>query len=297
MYPIFDLHCDTPLCIKKGKFNHLHPEDLKPSILFGSIFAHFVSPGSKEPFHNGVKLVLSTINYLQRMHSVSIVTNFDDLDMRKTNILLGIEGGHIFDGDLTQFETLYELGVRTYTLTWNNSNSFAHSAFDDDKKGLTKRGKDFLKILKSYDVIIDLSHASTRTVLEVCEITDNQVIASHSCARALNPFVRNIDSEAIKAITRRDGVVGVNFSRKHLGCYRVVDHIDFICENFGVDYCGVGSDFDGINDPICNCPAGYKMLLDDLFKRKYSKTHATKILFKNFLRILQNLGNQGVTSV
>ncbi len=291
MYPVFDLHCDTPLFLMKGKVNHLHPVDLKPSIIIGSIFAHFVSPEAKDPFQSAVKIVLSTINYFQQNNTVEIVTNFSRLNKRKTNIILGVEGGHTFDGITTEFELLYELGVRVFTLTWNNSNQLAHSAFDDDKKGLTRKGKSFLRMLDSYDVIIDLSHASTRTVLEVCEITDNPVIASHSCVRALNPFVRNIDIEAAKAIAKKGGVIGVNFSRRHLGDHRVVDHMDFICENFGIDVCAVGSDFDGINDSVYECPGGYTILSEELSKRNYSNSQITKIYYKNFLRILQEFGN------
>lgn len=287
--PVFDLHCDTPLNIKKKKFNHLKPSHLNPGIFSGAIFAHFIYPKEKEPFDAGMKLVLNTLNYLKNKKEINILYELNKFDNKKTNIILGVEGGHIFDRNFAQFETFYELGVRVFTITWNNSNRFAHSAFDDEMKGLTRKGKEFIKMLKHYDIIIDLSHASTRTVIEVCEICENPVIASHSCIRKLNPFVRNIDDRAIRAIVKKKGVVGINFSKKHLGAHTVVEHIQYLFENFGVDCIGLGSDFDGITDPALKCPEGYKKIARVLYDLGYKEKPIEKIFYKNFLRFLNQL--------
>jgi membrane dipeptidase len=295
MIPVFDLHCDTPLNIKRKRFNHIKPNHLRPSIFSGIIFAHFIHPKEKEPFDAGVKFVLNTIHYLNDKQKVNIVYNFKKIHPEKTNVILGVEGGHIFDRNSIQFETLYELGVRVFTLTWNNSNQFAHSAFDNDKKGLTRKGREFIKFLKDYDILIDLSHASTRTVLEICEITDNMVFASHSCIRRLNPYVRNIDDQAIRAIVLRRGIVGINFSKKHLGEYSAIDHINYLYENYGIDSVGIGSDFDGITDPALNCPEGYKKIEMELKRNGFSDSKVEKIFYKNFLKILKRI--YGVTSV
>uniref|UniRef100_A0A7C6EKF8 Membrane dipeptidase n=1 Tax=candidate division WOR-3 bacterium TaxID=2052148 RepID=A0A7C6EKF8_UNCW3 len=287
--PVFDLHCDTPMNIKKRKFNHIKLTHLKPSVFAGAIFAHFVYPKEKEPFDAGLRLVLSTINYLKEKEEINILYELNKIDDSKTNIILGVEGGHIFDKGFTQFETFYELGVRVYTLTWNNSNRFAHSAFDDDKKGLTKKGREFIRSIKNYDVIIDLSHSSTKTVLDVCEICENRVIASHSCIRKLNPFIRNIDDSGIRAIAEKDGVVGINFSKKHLGKYNVNDHINYLYEYIGIKGISIGSDFDGITDPVLKCPEGYKKIADRLRRDDYKEKEIEKILYRNFLRVLKKI--------
>jgi membrane dipeptidase len=288
MIPVFDLHCDTPRNINKKRFNHIQPLSLVPQVFSGAIFAHFISPKEKYPFDAGIKLVLNTINYLKDNRKINIVYDFKKIDSEKTNIILGVEGGHIFDRNFCEFEIFYELGVRVFTITWNNSNRFAHSAFDNDKKGLTKRGRELIKMFRDYALIIDLSHSSTRTVLDICEFCANPVIASHSCIRTLNPFIRNIADEAIRAIVKRHGIVGVNFSKKHLGGYKVTDHIQYLCENFGTEATGLGSDFDGITDPVLNCPEGYKTISKDLHKIGYSEKDIDRIFNRNFLRILEN---------
>lgn len=70
---------------------------------------------------------------------------------------------------------------------------------------------------------------------------------------------------------------------------KVIDHIEYIIKMVGVDYVGLGSDFDGINltpaqlDDVTTYPLITKALMD----RGYSKTDITKILGGNFLRVLK----------
>jgi membrane dipeptidase len=69
----------------------------------------------------------------------------------------------------------------------------------------------------------------------------------------------------------------------------VIDHIDYIVQLVGIDYVGIGSDFDGIESPpvglddVTYYPAITKALLD----KGYSKKDIKKILGGNFLRVLK----------
>ncbi len=287
--PIFDLHCDTPHNIDKNKFHHIVPESLRHQHYLGVVFAHFITPKARYPFVDAVKLISSTKAYINKKKKIHIVHSYKELDKDKVNIVLGVEGGHIFDNAFEQIEALYELGVRVFTLTWNNSNKLAHAASESDKKGITRKGKKFFRELKNYDVLIDLSHASTKTVLDVCDVYENQIIASHSCVRALNPsFLRNIDDRAIASIAQRGGVVGINFSQYHLGKHGVVDHIDYIKDNFGIDYVAIGSDFDGINDAVITGPQDMGSLEKELIEKGYKKSEINKIFSENFLRVFRS---------
>ncbi len=288
MADVFDLHCDTPLNIARGKFNHILPGKLLQDDYLGAVFAHFIAPKAKHPFVDAVKMLSLTLAYINKKKKIQIVTSHKKIDRNKLNILLGVEGGHIFDNTFKQFEAFYDIGVRVFTLTWNNSNKLAYSALEADKKGLTKKGRHFIRNMKDYDIIVDLSHASTRSVLDVCEVCDNQVIASHSCVRALNKsFHRNIADQAIRAIIAKNGLVGVNFSKYHLGGFSVTDHIDYLKDNFGIDGVAIGSDFDGINDPVIRKPSGLKNLEKELLKKGYTRTEVEKIFSGNFLRIFK----------
>jgi len=68
----------------------------------------------------------------------------------------------------------------------------------------------------------------------------------------------------------------------------LIDHIDYIAKLVGVDYVGIGSDFDGINltpqqlDDVTTYPLITKALID----RGYTPQDINKILGQNFLRVL-----------
>ncbi|MDE0949412.1 MAG: dipeptidase, partial [Candidatus Thioglobus sp.] len=70
---------------------------------------------------------------------------------------------------------------------------------------------------------------------------------------------------------------------------KLIDHIDYIVKLVGVDYVGLGSDFDGINltplqlDDVTTYPLITKVLVE----KGYSKEDLVKILGSNFLRVLE----------
>jgi membrane dipeptidase len=69
----------------------------------------------------------------------------------------------------------------------------------------------------------------------------------------------------------------------------LLDHLDYIVKMVGVDYVGLGSDFDGVN----SLPAGldgvedFPKITEELVKRGYSKKDIRKILGGNFLRVFK----------
>jgi membrane dipeptidase len=100
------------------------------------------------------------------------------------------------------------------------------------------------------------------------------------------------------ALTKNSGMMaGVYFSKKYKVEYEqmrapfslLLDHIDYIVKLVGVDYVGLGSDFDGIE----SAPAGldgvedYPKITEGLLKRGYSESDIKKILGGNFLRVLK----------
>ncbi len=68
----------------------------------------------------------------------------------------------------------------------------------------------------------------------------------------------------------------------------LIDHIDYIVKLVGVDYVGLGSDFDGINitPQQLDDVTSYPLITKELLKRGYSKKDIRKILGGNFLRVL-----------
>jgi len=69
----------------------------------------------------------------------------------------------------------------------------------------------------------------------------------------------------------------------------VADHIDHIRNLVGVDYIGIGSDFDGFNGAVRGLEdvSKYPDLLAELLRRGYSKEDVKKIAGLNVLRVLR----------
>jgi membrane dipeptidase len=69
----------------------------------------------------------------------------------------------------------------------------------------------------------------------------------------------------------------------------LIQHIEYIIKLVGVDYVGLGSDFDGINlTPLqLDDVTTYPLITKALVEKGYSKKDITKILGGNFLRVLK----------
>lgn len=69
----------------------------------------------------------------------------------------------------------------------------------------------------------------------------------------------------------------------------LIDHIDYIVKLVGVDYVGIGSDFDGINltPQELDDVSTYPLITKALVEGGYSQTDINKILGENLLRVLK----------
>jgi membrane dipeptidase len=69
----------------------------------------------------------------------------------------------------------------------------------------------------------------------------------------------------------------------------LLDHLDYIVKLVGVDYVGLGSDFDGISFPPQQMDdvTSYTLVTKALRERGYSKKDIRKILGGNFIRVLK----------
>jgi membrane dipeptidase len=151
-----------------------------------------------------------------------IVTNPEELQkavkQKKLACLMGVEGGHMIEDNLTYLDSLYGRGARYLTLTWNNSTSWATSAMDEtmnkspsQKKGLTDFGKQVVRRMNELGMIVDLSHVGEKTFFDAISISTKPVIASHSCVYTLCPVFRNLKDDQIRAIGKNGGVIHLNF--------------------------------------------------------------------------------------
>jgi membrane dipeptidase len=117
-----------------------------------------------------------------------------------------------------------------------------------------------------------------------------------SIARVNKSLLDSLEKILIaKGLTSRDSAAQPiidQFAQNHIELYsdveRVADHIDHVVKLTGIDYVGIGSDFDGVGDTL---PIGlkdvsdYPNLIFVLLKRGYSDEDIEKICSKNVFRV------------
>jgi membrane dipeptidase len=68
----------------------------------------------------------------------------------------------------------------------------------------------------------------------------------------------------------------------------VLDHIDHVVNLVGIDYVGIGSDYDGVGDSLpvnLKDVSDFPNLVEGLLDRGYSESDIKKILNENVLRV------------
>jgi len=111
------------------------------------------------------------------------------------------------------------------------------------------------------------------------------------CLRNCNEIINYMDSNKVSIYSK----TMTDFIQEYVKTHKVVsnskelvDHIDHIVKVAGIDYVGLGSDFDGIGpSQPSDIPdvSGYPVIVFELLKRGYSEKDIIKILSGNFLRV------------
>ncbi len=182
------------------------------------------TPRNKEGFFKDANQEIDSLEIIVlRNHSrMTLATNYNQVKkgvrQNKFVALIGVEGGHMIENDLTKLDSLYKRGMRYMTLTWNNSTSWATSAMDEtlhadslQRKGLTEFGKEIVHRMNELGVMVDLSHVGEQTFYDAIAATTKPVLLSHSSVWNICPVFRNVKDDQIKAVAKNGGVICVNF--------------------------------------------------------------------------------------
>ncbi len=317
---VIDAHSDTALrmlrgeniCLE-GQSGHIDVPRLIKGGVDAQFFAIFVHPRiTGDEAVNRARRMIQLVKQAAEScpDKMALATTASEIEklaaQGKIAALLGLEGGHVIQGNINTLKEFYALGVRYMTLTWSNSNDFADAGDGETKwNGLNPLGKQVVQTMNRMGMIVDVSHVSDETFRDVMEITTAPVIASHSSCRALRDIPRNMSDEMLKAVARNGGVVCINFFPRFLadtgeeGSARerevpvdvLIDHIDHAIRVAGVDHVGLGSDFDGITA----VPKGMKdatgmpLITEALLKRGYKPDDVKKVLGGNVLRVIRQV--------
>ncbi|HEV3139338.1 MAG TPA: dipeptidase, partial [Vicinamibacterales bacterium] len=225
--------------------------------------------------------------------------------------LMGMEGGHMIDDNLSVLRDYARLGVRYLTLTHSVNTNWGDSSGDQPvHNGLTDFGKDVVRELNRLGVMVDISHVADKTFWDALEVSRAPLVASHSSCRALSGHPRNMTDEMIKALAAKGGVIQINYStsfldndlyeatqkgvpaaeRPKVSWQKIIDHIDHAVKLVGATHVGLGSDFDGTTVPIgMEDVSKLPKITEALLAKGYSEQDVTNILGGNLLRLMERV--------
>jgi len=270
------------------------------------VFACFVGrPGKPAGYYSktAMKMIDALFSQFDK-HSDLIEVALTLRDIQRINqngkiaAIIGIESGQAIEDKIDLLKAFYDLGVRIMTITWKSNNWADASQQKAIHNGLTEFGRSVIREMNRLGMMIDVSHASDKTTLDVLDISSDPVIASHSCARAICNHPRNLSDSLIKGISKLGGAICVNFYSLFLdkgfraksvsvSFEKIIDHICHIIKIGGIDSVGLGSDFDGMNFPPKGLEDVSKMpkITESLLKKGYLEEEISKIMGGNFLRV------------
>lgn len=335
---IIDMHCDTISRIykeqkQKAKVNlkqnpfQVDLTKMKSADYLVQNFALFIDLAETDNPYETFLGQLAVFQEEMKANSdlISPITTYSEIlaneKQRKPSALLTLEEGEVCDGSLDRLREIYDLGIRMMTFTWNYPNSLGFpaepapltayfkrqaSAYDSAcsraKKGLTRRGIEFLAEMERLGIIADVSHLSDEGIRDVCRFSTKPFCASHSNARALCGRERNLPDDLIRRIGGKGGVIGINYYGPFLSdtpneqniffsqIKDIVRHIHHISNIGGICCIGLGSDFDGIDDnlELENC-SQMELLEQELKKCGFHASEIEQIFYKNVLNFYREL--------
>ncbi|MBU3004421.1 dipeptidase [Paraglaciecola arctica] len=229
---------------------------------------------------------------------VSLITSKSDLsqflEKRKVNpkllgMLLGTEGSHALDGDLSNIQRLFDSGFRMMSLQHFFDNKLGGSLHGVSGEGLTEFGKNAIQTMRSIGVMLDVSHSSEQVVKDILAMSNQPLLISHTGFYGHCPSARNISDDLMQQIAANDGLIAVGYWDGAVcepNVIEIAKAIKYGIELVGSEHIALGSDYDGATSvPFDTSELVY--LTQALLDLGLSELQIKQVMGGNMLRYLQ----------
>ena len=209
----------------------------------------------------------------------------------KSAALLSVEGADLLDCDPDKIAVAKDWGVKLINPTWNRANALSGSHCEDFERGLSDRGRAFVRNSDEAGILMDVSHLSPRGFWDLTELTTKPIVASHSNSRSAYDHSRGLTDDQFRAICQSGGVVGLNFYTGFVGDEPTLDmfrrHLDHFLHLGGENHIALGADFDGCESLVDGIGgiADIPVLWQYLEGKGYSEALLEKLFWNNWLRL------------
>ncbi len=264
----------------------------------------WLSLTQRQPLENLFSLTKRALYQAKKLHEyaansngkLTVIENKRDLaafvERRRTKQItagwLGIEGAHALDGKVENVDVLYDAGFRMMAPTHFFDNDIGGSAHGVEKYGLTDKGKDVIRHMESKKMLVDVAHASPKTIDDILAMATRPVVVSHTGVKGTCDNQRNLSDDQIKRIAVTGGVIGIGFWDTAVcgeDAASIARAIKYAVRIAGVDHVGLGSDFDGsVKAPFDT--SGEALITEALIAEGFSDDDIVKIMGGNVLKLL-----------
>ena len=199
---------------------------------------------------------------------------------RLTAGLLSIEGAHALDGKLENLDVLYRAGYRMMSPSHFFDNDIGGSTAGVHKTGLTEKGREWVRQMEERHMIVDLAHASAKTIEDVLAIASRPLLVSHTGVKGTCDNNRNLTDDQIRAVAAKGGLIGIGYwdtATCGTDATAIVKAMRYVSDRLGVEHVALGSDFDGaITAPFDT--TGLVQITDAMLKAGYSEQEIRMIM-------------------
>ncbi len=223
--PLFDAHCDTasyiwinslPLRKNNGHTDLIRRRAYAPCAQFFAFFAK--GADASVQYSNQLKYFKNQI--LENEDLLMLCRTPQEakeaFSAGKTAAFLAAEGAELLNCSESALKKAYEDGIRSVNITWNFENALSGSNSEGANKGLTQKGKSFVKRCFDLGMLADMSHISEKAFWDAYEL-GGPMFASHSNSAVLWPHRRNLTDAQFQAIVKTGGAAGLNLYSSFLG--------------------------------------------------------------------------------
>jgi len=259
-----------------------------------------------QPIRTWNSLLQRSLWHAEKLHDFAarsdgklrVVTTPSDIDRlledRKSGAtvvggMLSIEGLQNLEGRIENLDVLYAAGFRMVGLAHFFDNDVAGSMHGVQKGGLTPLGRQAVPRMEALGMIVDLAHSSHAAVAEVLAMAKRPVVSSHGGVQATCKVNRNLTDDEIKGVAKTGGVIGIGYwegavcSTRPEAVARAIAHVRDLV---GIDYVGLGSDFDGSTTTGFDA-SQVAAVTQALLNAGFSEDDIRKVMGGNVLRVIR----------
>jgi membrane dipeptidase len=201
---------------------------------------------------------------------------------------LGLEGAQALATDPESLDELHAAGYRMIAPVHFFDTAFGGSAHGVGKGGLTEAGRSLVRGLEQRSMLLDLAHASEKTLDDALALAARPVVVSHTGVKATCDNPRNLSDAHLRGVARTGGVIGIGFwetavcGREPSAIARAIRHAVTVA---GIEHVALGSDFDGaVSTPFD--ASGLASLTEALMAEGFGEAEIARIMGANAIRVL-----------